>query len=113
MSKNLNKYFSIKSISDEKDQVVITVHADDPLDIAEYPLIKINYKYVTVKKYSNRNLVVLTIIYDNGNSWSFNWGSSQSLVGDECWELRDDVLQFIKDETGLNHFKNAYSKIGD
>ena len=67
-----------------------------------------NYKYITVKKYKDRKLVVLTIIYDDGNSWSFNWGSSQSLVEDTCWELRNDILQFIEDKTGINHFESGY-----
>ena len=105
---NLKKIFSIKSISDSKDQVSITVHVDDIEVITEFPFIKKQYRYINLKKVDNRHIVILTIIKEDGNTFSFNWGSSDSLISENLIELKRAVLQFVEDETGITHFNSGY-----
>ena len=91
VEENLDRIFSIQDISDT--QVIIQVHAVSPLLVAQYPFVEQKYKYITVTRGEEH---ILTIIYEDGATYSFHWGDgSSTLVTENLERLKGAVEQFI------------------
>ena len=89
---DLDNIFSIADVDD--NQVIIKVHADSPLKVAQYPFISGEYEYITVTRGKSH---LLKIIYKDGNSFSFHWGGgSSTMIDEELKELKQQVVLFIE-----------------
>lgn len=90
---NLDRIFSLQEVSDSK--VIIKVNGDSPLTIAQYPFIEKQFAYITVTRGKEH---ILTIVYEDGHTWSFHWGrSGHTLISEEVDMLKWAVKQFIQE----------------
>jgi len=105
--KNLDKIFSIEEA--DENQIIIKVNAKDALTVAKFPFVESTYAYITVTRGDEH---VLTVIYENGQTFSFHWGTSgYTLIGESLENLREAVTQFIEDSNyllDLACFKDPY-----
>lgn len=89
-----NSIFNIVEVTNE--QVVLKVTADDNLAIARHPYISGTFDYITVTRGANH---ILTIIYKDGHTWSFNWGiNGYTLISDNMEMLRQKICEFIEEQ---------------
>ena len=90
---NLDRIFQIQDTTDT--MVIIKVTADNPLLIAQFPFVQKNYAYITVTRGEDHNL---TVVYEDGHTFSFHWGhSGYTLVDETCDMLHWAVEQFIEE----------------
>ena len=90
---NLDRIFSIQEVS--TDKVIIRVHADSPLTVAEFPFIKKQWQYITVTRGKKH---ILVVVKEDGDTFSFWWGKDgHTLISEETEMLRRAVIQFIKE----------------
>ncbi len=87
--------FKLKEYNNEF--VIIENLAKTSLDVARHSYLTAQMDYFVF--YPERERLV--IVYEDGKTWTINWGGSLSLVGDEIWELRNKLVQFILSE-GIN-----------
>lgn len=93
MNNSLDKVFSIQDVS--TDKVIIKVHADTPLTVAEYPFVASNYEYITVTRGVKH---ILTVVKDDGKTFDFCWGDGgYTLISDSLEKLKEAVIKFIED----------------
>ena len=90
----LKKIFEI--VSNNSEQVVLKVNADDPLTVAMNPYVSGNYAYITVTKGTEH---ILTVTKKDGSTFSFHWGDSgYTLISENLERLRKEVIKFIEHE---------------
>lgn len=91
-----------KIVADDLEKVVIKVNASDNLTIAMNPYVNATYDYITVTKITNNDRTnVLTIIKKDGNTSSFSWGSSTTLISESLKILKRKVVEFCQ-ENGID-----------
>lgn len=87
-----------KLVADDMEKVVIKVNASDNLTIAMNPYVNATYDYITITKFTNYERTnVLTIIKKDGNTFSFSWGSSTTLISQNLEILKRKVVEFCKE----------------
>jgi len=75
-------------------QIILKVLAKDLLTIAQHPYLSKDMEYITVTRGENHTL---TVIYTDGHTFSFHWGSSgHTLISDNLKRLQDAVCNFIE-----------------
>lgn len=95
----------LELVQNDKDKVVIKVNAKDPLTVALNPEFNANMAYITVTKGEKH---IMTIIRDDGTSWSFHWGGySTTMISDSVLAMKNKVIAFIR-ENGI-----AYGLTGE
>lgn len=101
MNNSLDKIFSIQDVS--TDKVIIKVHADTPLTVAEYPFVASNYEYITVtRKGGKYGSYILTVVKDDGKTFDFCWGyNGHTLISESLEMLKKAVVKFIKNNTDV------------
>ena len=108
--KNLGKIFAIKEA--DENQIIIKCNAEDTLTIAQYPFMEKDYDYITVTRGDEH---ILTIIYKDGHTYSFHWGTKgYTLIDHNSEELRKAVVQFIEENDyilGLSCFDDPYRSV--
>lgn len=93
----MNKVLELVSVDNEK--VVIKVNAKDPLTVAMNPEFSSDMAYITVTRGNNHTL---TVIKEDGKTWSINWGNSgTTLCSDGVNKMKWRVVDFIQKECGI------------
>ncbi len=89
----MNKIFEL--VSDNNTQVVLKVHAKDPLTVAMNPYVSGNMEYITITKGYDH---VMTVINNDCKKWSIDWGQrGYTLIGPNTERLKMEVLKFINE----------------
>lgn len=89
----MNNIFEL--VSNNNTQVVLKVHAKDPLTVAMNPYVSGEMEYITVTKGYDH---VMTVINSDCRKWSINWGSmGHTLIGPSTERLKMEVLKFINE----------------
>lgn len=89
---DLDNIFSLEEV--DYNQVIIKVHGDSPLKVAQFPFISGEYAYITVTRGEDH---LLKVIKNDGSSFSFHWGmGGHTLISDELEELKEQVMVFIQ-----------------
>ncbi len=87
---DLDNIFSIAEVDD--NQVIIKVHADSPLKVAQYPFISGDNEYITVIRGTDRDRRI-KVIKKDGSSFDFD---HHTPIGDDLKELQQQVELFIE-----------------
>lgn len=85
-----------KVVHEDKAQVVLEVNAHDPLTVAMHPYVQSSWKYIAVSKGPRH---ILTVVKNNGGSFSFHWGEGgHTLISENLERLRKEVVKTIEDQ---------------
>lgn len=89
---DLDAVFSIKEVT--SNQIILSVKAKDPLTVARYPFLQKKFEYITLTRGKKH---ILTVIYEDGNTFYFDWGDGgYTLISDSLEMLKKAVCQFIE-----------------
>ena len=90
---NLDDIFSLEDV--DENQVVIKVHTDSPLKVAQFPFISGEMAYITVTRGPENNL--MKVVNKDGSSSNYSW-NRYYVDPDKDWMLlKHQVEKFIKD----------------
>ena len=95
----------LELVSVDNEKVVIKINAKDPLTVAMNPEFNSNMAYITVTRGESH---IMTIIREDGSSWSFHWGSNgTTLISDSVLAMKNKVIAFIR-ENGIAYGLTGY-----
>ena len=94
----------LELVSVDNEKVVIKINAKDPLTVAMNPEFSSNMAYITVTRGEKH---IMTVIREDGSSWSFHWGrGGHTLISESVEAMKNKVVDFIRENGivfGLTH----------
>lgn len=90
---NLNNIFEIVEV--DKNQVILKVKNDNPLNIAKFPFVNGEWAYITITRGGNH--LLSTIKKDGSKGVSFYWGNTgHTLISEGLELLKANACAFIE-----------------
>lgn len=85
-----------KVIHNDNTKVILEITPLNPIDVAMYPYLNSEYKYITISKGKSH---MLTVVKTNGTNFHFWWGEGgHTLISQTLQELKRVVLDYLQSQ---------------